>query len=184
MRFNPPTDVILEVANAADPSRASLAAERLAALAAGKTPPADFAASLDKAAAPEPAAPGLADARARIAPEAGASDKSSRVKVDFEAMALGPLVNEMLPKETSGLFGGGAAGDMWRSTLADEIARQIAKSGALGLSRRLFATHGLPAHAQVALAAERTAQTSVNALSAPSGADVVNGAVLFSGRRA
>jgi len=186
MGFNPSTDVILDVLNAADPSRASLAAERLAALAAGKTPPADFSATLDRAdaAVRQNQAAGLVDARSHLAQAAGAPDKTARVKTEFEAMALGPFVNEILPKETSGLFGGGAAGDMWRSMLADEIARQIAKSGALGLSRRLFATHGLTVtQAQAALAVEKSAQTSANVLSAPSGADVPNGAVLFAGRR-
>jgi len=187
MAFNPPTDVILDVLNAADPSRASLAAERLAALAAGRTPPPDFSASLDKAkeAVAQSVPAGLSDGRARLAEAPQASDPSARLKTEFEAMALGPFVNEILPKETSGLFGGGAAGDMWRSMLADEIARQVAKSGALGLSRRLFATHDLMSkHAEAALAAERAAQTSANVLSAPSGADLANGAVLFSGRRA
>jgi len=186
MGFNPSTDVILEVLNAADPSRASLAAERLQALAVGKTPAADFSASLDKAgASARPSQPaGLADARASLAQGAQAPDKTARAKTEFEAMALGPFVNEILPKETSGLFGGGAAGDMWRSMLADEIARQIAKSGALGLSRRLFATHGLtPTRAVAALAGEKAAHTSANVFSAPSGADVTDGAVLFAGRR-
>ena len=186
MSFNPKSDVILDVLKAADPSRASVAAERLAALGVGKTPPADFSASLNEADASirQSAAAGFADARAHLAQAAGAPDKTARVKTEFEAMALGPFVNEILPKETSGLFGGGAVGDMWRSMLADQIGRQIAKSGALGLSRRLFATHALVApHAKAALAGERTAQTSANVLSAPSGADVANGGALFAGKR-
>src|SRR5271166_6975516 len=69
MSFNPRSDVVLDVINAADPARASLAAERLAALARG-APASDFAADLDRAsasaanAAPSPA--GLADGRARL----------------------------------------------------------------------------------------------------------------------
>ena len=42
MAFNPSSDVVLDVLNAADPARASMAAERLAALAAG-APARDFA---------------------------------------------------------------------------------------------------------------------------------------------
>ena len=56
---------------------------------------------------------------------------------------LTPLVGEMLPKDASNVFGSGTAGDMWRSMLAEQVSQQIAKSGKLGLSRRLFATHEL-----------------------------------------
>ena len=34
--------------------------------------------------------------------------------------------------------------------LADQIAKQIAKSGAFGISKRLFATHPLPGHDHLA----------------------------------
>ena len=50
MAFNPRTDVVLEVLSAADPSRASLAAQRLKALAGSNASAADFAADLDRAA--------------------------------------------------------------------------------------------------------------------------------------
>jgi len=56
MAFNPSTDVVLEVLNAADPARASMAAERLAALASG-APSGDFALDLDRAAASAAANP-------------------------------------------------------------------------------------------------------------------------------
>jgi len=186
MSFNPKSDVILDVLKAADPSRASVAAERLAAIGVGMAPPADFSASLNEADASirQSAAAGFANARAHLVQAAGAPIRTRRVETEFEAMAIGPFINEILPKATSGLFGGGAASDMWRSMLADEIARQIAKSGALGLSRRLFATHGLMAtHAKEALASEKAAQTSANVLSAPSVADVATGGVLFAGKR-
>src|SRR5208337_4582327 len=175
----------LEVLNAADPARASLAAERLAALGAGASS-GDFAADLDRAASaaeavPPPAA-GLADARTRLEAGADAPDAASRAKVEFEAMMLNSFVGEMLPKDASALFGEGAAGDMWRSMLSEQVSRQIAKSGALGLSRRLFATHELVPGARP----ERVggaAEMSGNILSAPGGAEVVNGAVLFAGSR-
>ncbi len=149
MAFNPTSDVVLEVLNAADPARASMAAERLAALASS-APSRDFTADLDKAAASAaiPAPPlerGLANARNALADAADATDPAARAKVEFEAMALNSFVGEMLPKESSAFFGQGTAGEVWRSMLSEQIARQIAKSGALGLSRRLFATHELVA---------------------------------------
>ncbi len=192
MGFNPTSDVVLEVINAADPTRASLAAERLAALAAG-APARDFALDLDKAAASAASsaasapslAPGLANARMALASAANASDPAARAKVEFEAMALNSFVGEMLPKESSAFFGQGTAGDVWRSMLSEQISRQIAKSGALGLSRRLFATHDLAAVERSARPAQAavTVETSANILSAPTAADIVGGAVLSAARK-
>ena len=54
---------------------------------------------------------------------------------------LSSFVGELLPKDTGEVFGQGMAGDMWRSMLAEQVSMQIAKSGKLGLARRLFATH-------------------------------------------
>jgi len=189
MAFNPRSDVILEVLKAADPARASLAAERLNALGGANAAGGDFAADLDRAASAAPApgavqADGLADARSRLSAMPDATDKAARAKVEFEATLLNSFVGELLPKDTS-VFGEGSAGDMWRSMLSEQISKQIAKSGALGLSRRLFATHDLaPArHAEAAAAAGSAAEMSANILSAPSAATIDKGAVMFAGRK-
>jgi len=120
MAFNPHSDVILEVLNAAD---------------------------LDKAAASAPQASvpaeGLANARSRLAALADGPDKATRAKVEFEATLINSFIGELLPKDAGSVFGAGSTGDMWRSMLSEQISQQIAKSGALGLSRRLFATHDL-----------------------------------------
>ncbi len=132
MSFNPRSDVVLEVLNAADPARARLAAERLEALGAGASAPVgDFAADLERAAsasaAPVPSA-GLADARQAFA-AAAAPDGAARAKVEFETMLVNSFVGEMLPKDAGSVFGEGTAGDMWRSMLSEQISRQIARSG-------------------------------------------------------
>jgi peptidoglycan hydrolase FlgJ len=192
MAFNPRTDVILEVASAADPSRASLAAQRLSAIAGSNATPADFAANLDRAAGvanatPTPL-PNAADARSRLVEASSGPDKLGKARTQFEAMMLNSFVSEMLPKDTGEVFGQGMAGDMWRSMLADQVSTQIAKSGKLGLARRLFSTHEVGFHsARVGEAAKAVgqpaAQMSANILSAPVGADPENGAVLFAGRK-
>jgi peptidoglycan hydrolase FlgJ len=191
MAFNPRTDVILEVASAADPSRSTLAAQRLNAIAGSNAPLADFAANLDQAAGAANATPAplpnAANARSRLAAAPGGPDRLGQAKTQFEAMMLNSFVGEMLPKDTGEVFGQGMAGDMWRSMLADQVSMQIAKSGKLGLARRLFATHEValysarPGEAKaVGLPAD---QMSANILSAPVGADPENGAVLFARRK-
>jgi peptidoglycan hydrolase FlgJ len=191
MAFSPKTDVILEVASAADPSRASLAAQRLNAIAGSNATPADFVSSLNQAAgvANAPSSlPGGADARSRLAEAASGPEKLGKAKTQFEAMMLNSFVSELLPKDTGEVFGQGMAGDMWRSMLAEQVSTQIAKSGKLGLARRLFATHDVGLHpGRVGEAAktvgESAAQMSANILSAPTGAEPEKGAVLFPGRK-
>ena len=192
MAFNPRTDVVLEVASAADPSRANLAAQRLNALGGSTAPAGDFAADLDRAAAPASATTApfatAADARSRLAEAQGGPDKMHQAKTQFEAMMLNSFVSELLPKDTGEVFGQGMAGDMWRSMLAEQVSMQIAKSGKLGLARRLFATHEVGSHpGRIGEAAkavgESAAQMSANILSAPTAAEPENGAVLFAGRK-
>jgi len=193
MAFNPRTDVVMEVLNAADPSRASLAAERLGALAGSNTAGADFSASLERAANSAAAIPvplaNAAGARARLAGLAGGPDKLGQAKTQFEAMMMSSFVGELLPKDTSSVFGQGMAGDMWRSMLAEQVSMQIAKSGKLGIARRLFASHELTARGgsahpgEAAGTAAEAAQMSANILSAPPGASTDNGAVLVAGRK-
>jgi peptidoglycan hydrolase FlgJ len=189
MAFNPRTDVVQEVLSAADPSRASLAAQRLNALAGTNVPAGDFAADLDRAASAASAtvAPlaNAADARSRLAEAPGGPDKLGQAKTQFEAMMLNSFVGELLPKDTREVFGQGMAGDMWRSMLAEQVSMQIAKSGKLGLARRLFATHEFaPRSTRVGEAAgESATQMSANILSAPAAAEFDNGAVLLAGRK-
>ena len=190
MVFNPRTDVILEVASAADPSRATVAAQRLNALAGSNVPTADFAAEFDRAASTTGATPAptanAADMRSRLPAAPGGPDKLGQAKTQFEAMMLSSLVGEMLPKDAGEVFGQGMADDMWRSMLAEQVSTQIAKSGKLGLARRLFATHEVSLHSGRVGEATKSvgqpaAQMSANILSAPAAAEPENGAVLFAG---
>ena len=140
MAINPPSDLILDVLKAADPVRSAAAEQRLSALrAAHMEPSGDFAASLE-ATRPDFAA---ADARARLEAVGPTIDKAARQRIDFEAMILASFVGEIMPKSKDGPFSSGFAGDMWRSVMADQIARQIAKSGSIGIAKHLFATHAL-----------------------------------------
>jgi Rod binding domain-containing protein len=182
----PSTDIVLEVSRAADPSRASAVAQKLEALSAqGGGSPQDFAAALDAASA----AP-AADARARVAGAALVrNNRAEQAPQKLEALVLTQFINEMLPKDTPNAYGQGFAGDMWRSMLAEKVADQIARSGRLGIASHLFAGRSTGAGAQLlapaksqAPGAQTTSQTSANPLSAPSGADIENGAELFARR--
>jgi Rod binding domain-containing protein len=190
MAIDPPSDIVLEVARAADPTRAAAVAQRLNGLAANVNATGeDFGAALDQASPTKAASvvEGAPDMRARFASiQLGGNDKASKAQVQFESVLLNSLVSEMLPKDAPQAYGQGLAGEMWRSLLAEKISGEIAGSGALGIGRRLFATHPLSASAALMGAARAsdnaradTAQMSANALSMASGADVSEGAFLF-----
>jgi peptidoglycan hydrolase FlgJ len=161
MAIKPSSDIVLDVLKAADPVRAQAATQRLATLGAGGVDEADdFAKVLDAAAQPSTPDPDIkanaADMRDRLAalnPGAIADQKMTRTQVEFEASILKTFVDAILPKDETDVYGQGSAGDIWKSMLADQIAKQIARSGAFGISKRLFATHQLPCHAHAALAA-------------------------------
>ncbi len=55
---------------------------------------------------------------------------------DFEAMALGEFLKPMFETvdTTKSLFGGGEGEKTWKPMLVDEIGKQIAASGGLGLA--------------------------------------------------
>jgi len=190
--INPPSDIVLDVLNAADPTRAEAATQRLNALAAGAPASAadDFAKALNAAGQSSAngvsSLVGMADARSKLLNKRAAEAlKTKNAQVEFEATLLNNLVGEMLPKDAAGVYGQGSAGDIWRSMLGDQIAHQIAKSGELGIAKRLFANHPLSKHegaghaSLVGPGGANVAQASGNALSLPSGAQISDGAFLF-----
>jgi peptidoglycan hydrolase FlgJ len=196
MAIQPPSDIILDVARNADSSREAAAIRRLEGLAAaGDASGGNFTSTLDRLNATRPPsgqALGVAPAvRAQYSKASVKSvDRSAQVAQDFEASLLGPMINEMMPKEASAVYGQGVAGDVWKSMLAEQIAHHLAKSGTLGLARRLFSTHPienlhghLSSHTSAAEAAQRAAQASSQPLSLPTGADPSVGGNLAGSRR-
>ncbi len=91
------------------------------------------------------------DARVTLAdPAQTGSARAAKARQQFEATLLNSFVSEMMPKDTASAYGGGYAGDMWRSLLSEKIADQIAKSGVLGIAGRLFDGGHSPALAKAA----------------------------------
>ncbi|WP_310620245.1 rod-binding protein [Flexibacterium corallicola] len=56
----------------------------------------------------------------------------------LEAAFLHTLVEAMMPKEMSEVYGGGTSGDMYKSMMAEQLANQIAESGGIGLAEKLM----------------------------------------------
>lgn len=143
MSIKPPSDIVLDVARAADPASSAAAAERLARIAGegGKTDSAFSSVMAEvETAEPQPAGvdaaapariggaspsvpltePGFADAAPA---SAGAGEKAYK---GLEAILLQSVVSTMLP-EDSEFFGEGSAGEIWRSMLAEQLGDTLAK---------------------------------------------------------
>lgn len=139
MAINPPSDIVLDVLRAADPTEARTATNRLRKLAgAAPAEATGFAALADRPLpAPGPRLPFHADS-ARVALNSDLNSNEDRsVLRRFEALVLKSFVESMLPKESSALFGEGSAGRVWRSMLAEGLADELASSGGIGIADSL-----------------------------------------------
>lgn len=172
MAIKPSSDIVLEVLKAADPLRAQATTQRLTALGGGSVGAADDFAKVLDATEQSPierpeAGPDLSNMRVRLSgvslDEANAQ-KAARTEIDFEASMLKTFVDAILPKDEADVYGQGTAGDIWKSMFADQIARQIAKSGAFGISKRLFATHPLPGQDHPAISSLPSSDPSASLL--------------------
>lgn len=140
MAITPASDIVLDVARAADPDRYRAAVDRLARLratadAAAPAPAAAFDAALSPSAADRPAP--------TSAPAAGASRSNVRSGLNaygqFEAFVLQSFLQSMMPRNATSVFGKGTAGEFWRSMLAEKMGDELARSGQVGIARRLAA---------------------------------------------
>ncbi len=171
MSIQPPSDIVLDVAQAADPVRQQAAAARLARLAAGTATADDFESAIVGAA--EPARTRGADLPSTLPLAQGSN--LSRVSAHptspyqkFEAVLLQSFVQNILPRDQD-LFGDAASADECRSMLAEQIANQLAASGKIGIAKMIEAAHS----GQVAaLGAPNPALDGRNAAASPGAAEL------------
>lgn len=128
MAISPPSDIVLDVARAAEPDAVATARAELLRKAGdlGKT----FA--VDNATPAGPAAPA---SLTRMASAESLPDMSKK----FEAMVLQTFIGSMMPKNAESTYGKGVAGDMWKSMMAEKVADVVAERGGIGIARYLTA---------------------------------------------
>ncbi len=148
MAIQPPSDILLDVAGAADPAKVRAATLRLAKLAAE---PAAVDKDFGKALAAASAA-GKATTPGVPAPHTTASDIVSLKRTPshkgdvyqkFEAVLLQNFVESILPKDDD-LYGDKTSASAYRSMMAEQLASQIAKAGGIGIAKAV--EHAHPAH--------------------------------------
>ena len=121
MAVSLPTDIIMDVARAADPDRVQAARDRLSSYASQAPAATSFAATLDASPA----------GTARASAPAGPFQQ-------FEAFVLQSFLENMLPEDNEAVVGNGLAGGMWKSMMAEQLANQLAKAGGIGIADRIL----------------------------------------------
>ncbi|MGI6851702.1 rod-binding protein [Mesorhizobium sp. 1B3] len=136
MAISPPSDIVLDVAQAVGKPDLDAARARLAdASAARRSGGAAF--SLTEGSSRE------AEKPARPA---------GKAYVQFEAMVLRNFMETMLPKENEAVYGKGLAGDMWKSLMAEQLANVVAERGGIGISDRVLGDYYMDGESQVPVA--------------------------------
>ena len=144
MAISPVSDIVLEVAKAADPTRYRAAAARLSqadggfALQQETFEDALGAVRSNGAAAPRlPFDPALTLVQMRN--NAAQKAQPAGPYEQFEAFVLQTFIESMLPQNGKALFGAGTAGQIWKSMLAQGLGAQLARAGGIGIARTLAA---------------------------------------------
>lgn len=154
MSISPPSDIVLDVINAANPLKQNLALQRLQKLAKVAKPGAvtfseTFQKKIDVASAPAKSQP----AKTFHAVEVQTSTRNNelfaqvrRVNLNdadsplkkahrkLESVFLKGIISSMLSAQEGTMYGKGIAGNYWKSFMADAIAEQVSKGKGIGIA--------------------------------------------------
>ncbi len=150
MGITPKNDIVLGVSLAADPLKYQQAVSRLKEISGGDS----FSSLLADqdplaGAGKKTASSGPEDALDKgppvpIAPRARVAQQKSQVADIYgklEAFIMQTFIQSMLPKDASSVYGKGTAGEVWKSMLAEKMGNEVARSGQLGIAKRLAAAN-------------------------------------------
>lgn len=149
MAISPPSDILLDVARAANPAQVRDATARLARLAADPQATNEGfskALAVAKSAGEVYPSPTSAKAAASTAMLSGAPTIRSAAHAaaspyrKFEAAMLQTFVESMLPKDDE-TFGDADSAGTYRSMLAQQLANQIADAGGIGIAKAVEKAH-------------------------------------------
>lgn len=151
MAISPPSDILLDVANAADPAQVRVATARLAKLASDPTMvDTDFSKALSSAGRDGKSFTTTPPVTATISGPLGGTNTARNAKEayqKFESLLLQSFVESMLPKDDE-LYGDKESAGVYRSMMAEQFATQLSKAGGIGIAKSIAAKH--PPHHQAA----------------------------------
>ena len=65
-------------------------------------------------------------------PAAGSVQRA--VAEEFEAFVLQNFIEAALPRDAESVFGRGTSGTFWKSMMAEQLARELSRSGGVGIA--------------------------------------------------
>jgi flagellar protein FlgJ len=150
LAINPPSDIVLGVANAADPQKLRAAAAQLArasgssAVDSASLTGADVGTLQLASRSPAPKTRPVFDPQALASssqggksPQGAAAKRTPDAYAKFEAFLVQTFVESMLPTDAPNVFGSGTAGKIWKSMLAEHLANEIAQGTAFGIADKI-----------------------------------------------
>ncbi|RWX77033.1 rod-binding protein [Neorhizobium lilium] len=136
MAISPPSDLVLDVVQAADPGLLQAARDKLKAneaanqsvlLASNGVGFSQAVSNTDKAAFPDVA-------NVRVSHHKDIPETYRK----FEASVASTFIQNMLPSDSEEVYGKGAAGNFWKGMMAEQIADAVSKQGGFGIAEKLF----------------------------------------------
>lgn len=124
MAINPLSDLVMDVARAADPQAYRVASERLESLSTSAGTEVSFSSYAESF-----------NARSNADPQSESPASSAYRK--FEAFMLQSFVQSLFTSDASTTFGKGIAGEYWKSMMSEAMANKMADSGGVGIARLL-----------------------------------------------
>ncbi len=147
MSIAPPSDIVLDVAQAADPLKVQAATAKLATMASGVGTNVDFASLLQSQSKSSSATASATTTSPTVPYGRGhqMETKPASPYQKFEAVVLQSFMQSILPKD-SDLFGDQFSADAYRSMMSEQLAAQVAKSGRLGIAHAIEAKENATHH--------------------------------------
>jgi Rod binding domain-containing protein len=146
MAINPPSDLVLDVAMAADPDTLRASLDKLRSMASGRVAAQMQLSRENFASMQQPITGGFTAGRVTHAPNAAFKK--------FEAFMLQSFVESMFAGDNQAVFGEGIAGDYWKSMMAEAVANKMADAGGIGVARMLEQQSAQKAKSEAAAQAE------------------------------
>jgi Rod binding domain-containing protein len=126
MAISPPSDIVLDVLNNAEPSRLEAAQAKLKAGYA--------TAEAQRLSNTDPSATAF---KIKHRLDGVEKEKVPETYRKFEAMVLQNFIKTMLP-DSDEVYGKGASGEIWKGMMAEQIANEIAKDHGIGIAEKLM----------------------------------------------
>jgi flagellar protein FlgJ len=149
MAISPPSDLVLDVAMAADPETMRASVEKLRTMVSDRVT-AQVQLSRDNFASLQQSSL-AADGSTPKAPNA-----PNPAYKKFEAFMLQSFVESMFTSDNQAIFGQGIAGDYWKSMMAEAVANKMTDAGGIGIARMLEQQSAKKANNAAASAADVT----------------------------